>query len=186
MKATKSELRSANDRIKSLQRSLAGEGDDESDNYDSDDKDGSDMADSDGSYQIGQYATTDDDFDNDEDGDQDRNGVSEYSEARRKRKEVIDELMNDSVDGLQVGKSRKRIDELLDSDDSPLVKSKSSPKVTKRDLPTGSNDDTPVLGNRVKNILEDGSDVEDVPAIKPRKTLEELLKSDSDSEHEDL
>jgi myosin-18 len=193
LKATKSELRSANDRIKSLQRSLAGEGEDESDNYSSDDDDdkedydgiGSETGDSDGSYQIGQYATTDDDFDDDDD--QDQSAVSEFLEARRKTKEAINELMNDSVDSIPVGRSRKRVDELLESDDSPQVNSKSSPKASKRDHHNSEDvTDSPLLSRRTKTILEDGSDVEEVPEIKPRKTLEELLKSDSDSEHEDL
>ena len=120
LKATKLELRSANDRIKSLQRSLAGEGDDELEDYNSDDEkddiDGmnSDTGDSDGSYQIGQYDTSDDDVD-----DQSPNGISEYlKEKRRNRSKVIEELMkDDSVDGIQVGKSRKRVDELLDESD---------------------------------------------------------------------
>lgn len=197
MEATKMELRSSNDRIKSLQRSLAGDADDDADDdgHDEYDAGGSDSDVSADSYQIGQYASTDDDLgaDPDEEGDE----VDVFLEDRRnRRKKDVKDLLNDDLETTEdfsTGKSRKRLDELLASEDySPAIKPhKLQDGSTKRGEKTSSDlleddDDLPVLSSRTRKILDEGSDVEDIPSIKPRKTLEELLRSDSEDEKEDL
>ena len=191
------ELRSSNDRIKSLQRSLAGDADDDDDDVDDGGRDeydagGSDSDMSVGSYQIGQYASTDDDL-GDEEGDE----VDKFLEDRRsRRKKDATDLLNDDLETTEdfsTGKSRKRLDELLAGEDfSPAVKpqkvqdgSDIRGEKTTSDL-LEDDDDLPVLSSRTRKILDEGSDVEDIPSIKPRKTLEELLRSDSEDEKEDL
>lgn len=197
LEATKMELRSSNERIKSLQRSLAGDADDEDDNVGDDEYDagGSDSDVSAGSYQIGQYASTDDDLDGDPDGECDE--VDKFLKDRRNRrsKNTADMLNDDlgATDEFGAGKSRKRLDELLASEDtsSAAKPQKLHDGSTTRGVKTTSDlladdDDLPVLSSRTRQILDEGSDIEDIPSIKPRKTLEELLRSDSDEENEDL
>ena len=192
LEATKLELRSSNDRIKSLQRSLAGDGDEEDDNAADDvfDGDGRDSDGSAGSYQIGQYASTDDDLEDDPDGEGDE--VDKFLKERRDRRNknaIKVDLANDDLDttdNFSAGKSRKRLDELLGSEDSPAVRPhKPSDRKTAPDL-LADDDDLPVLSSRTRQILDDDSDIEDIPSIKPRKTLEELLRSDSEDEKENL
>ena len=191
LEATKLELRSSNDRIKSLQRSLAGDGDEEDDHAGDDvfDAGGRDSDGSADSYQIGQYASTDDDLEDDADGEGDE--VDKFLKERRSRRNKngigADTAKDDqdTTEDFSAGKSRKRLDELLASEDHSVKPQKPSDRKTAPDL-LADDDDLPVLSSRTRRILDADSDIEDIPSIKPRKTLEELLRSDSEDEKEDL
>lgn len=199
LEATKQELHSSNNRIKVLQRSLAGDADEEDGNADDVfNAGGSDSEVSAGSYQIGQYGSTDDELDGDLDGERDE--VDKFLKDRRnnrsKKTTGLDHMNDDGLEATEdfgAGRGRRRLDELLAGDDhSPAIKPRKTSDgsvvrggKTTSDL-LADDDDLPVLSSRTRRILDEGSDIEDIPSIKPRKTLEELLRSDSDEDMEDL
>ena len=195
LESTKLELKSANNRIKTLQKSLAGDdGDDDYEDEGTDGKRHDSEGDSDGSYQIGQFASSDDEMEDEDDE------IDKFLKNRKKTSREIENLLSDTPDVEERSSSRKRLDELLASGNSPEIKLTSHARRNmddytkyehsrkgRRNIDLGDSDeDIPRLSTRTKKLLDDDSDIEDVPAIKPRKTLEELLRSDSESEKENL